>query len=96
MHTQQIVAALVWTENSILAFRRAFSGGAEAAEPANISLVCLGQASESTIGPFISDRPGESGVPNSGLSLGTGWLTRTAVTIRAPLDEDFMDQAAAR
>ena len=55
----------VWTENSTLAFRRPFSGGAEAAEPANIALVCLGQASESTIGPFISDRPGESGVPNS-------------------------------
>ena len=41
----------VWTANSTLAFRRPFSGGVEAAEPANISLVCLGQASEYTIGP---------------------------------------------
>jgi hypothetical protein len=41
----------VWTENSTLACRRPFPGGVEAAEYANTSLVGLGQASESTIGP---------------------------------------------
>ena len=41
----------VWTENSTLAFRRPFPGGVETAEGANTSLVGLGQASKSTMGP---------------------------------------------
>src|SRR5215471_5799985 len=41
----------VWTENSTLAFRRPFPGGVESAEPANTSLVGLGQALESTMRP---------------------------------------------
>src|SRR5215471_15945549 len=78
----------VWTENSTLAFRRPIPGGVESAEPVNTSLVGPGQALESTMRPvhFESVRKiGRAGLLSVCLSLGTGWLTRTAVTIRGAL-----------
>ena len=89
----------VWSENLTLALRRPFQ---DERRLRNTSIrrgsASAKLASESTIGPFISDCLGRlrGGKPPARARFGTGWRTRTAVTITGALAEDGMAQAAAR